>query len=228
MITEKEWERVCARAVPEREGKPVIGVDLGGNRSWSAAAAIWPNGRIESFALAPGVPSLAEQEREDQVAEGTYEELAKSGGLASDDGQHVPSIERLLSRIWAWEPSAIVCDSYRVQELHKAVKGRVHIIERAKGGGESTSNIQALRSLLLDTPAGVTFESRTLLAAAFEQTTLKIGNDGRTTVSKLDQRRSRDDAAAALLLACGEMARRPAPIELRAAAISKTGVVTWL
>ena len=72
LVTTAEWQRVCARPVPEIcEGKPVVGVDLGGNRSWSAAAAIWPNGRIEAWALAPGVPSLAEQERDDQVADGT-------------------------------------------------------------------------------------------------------------------------------------------------------------
>ena len=49
-----------------------------------------------------------------------------------------------------------------------------------------------------------------------------------TKVTKLDQRRSRDDAAAALLLAAGEQARRPAPVELRGAVISKSGEVTWL
>ena len=84
LITSAEWERVCGRPVPAVEGKPVIGVDLGGNRSWSAAAAVWPNGRIEAWALAPGVPSLADQEREDQVAEASYSELVRSGGLAVD------------------------------------------------------------------------------------------------------------------------------------------------
>ena len=228
LITTAEWERVCARPVPECEGAPIIGVDLGGSRSWSACSAIWPSGRIESFAIAPGVPSLAEQEKEDQVADGSYMELVKSGGLSVDEGRAVPSVERVLARIWSWEPSAIVCDSYRVAELHKAVQGRVRIIERAKGGGESTSNVQALRSLLLDTASGVTEASRALLAAAFAQTTLKIGDNGETKVGKLSQRRSRDDAAAALLLASGERVRRPAPVELRGAHISREGKVTWL
>ena len=46
-------------------------------------------------------------------------------------------------------------------------------------------------------------------------------------MSKVDRRRSRDDASAALLLAAGEQARRPAPAELRGAAISREGAVTW-
>ena len=226
LITTSEWKRIVARPVPACEGKPVIGIDLGGNRSWSAAAAIWPNGRIAAWALAPGTPSLADQERDDQVAPDSYLELVLSDGLAVDGVRAVPSVERLLSRIWAWEPAAIVCDSYRVAELHKAVQGRARVIERAHG--EATSNIQSLRSLLLDSASGIALESRALLAAAWAQTNLTVDNSGITKVAKRDQRRSRDDAAAALLLAAGELARRPAPVQLRGAFISSSGEVTWL
>ena len=228
LITSAEWERVCARPVPAAEGRPVVGVDLGGNRSWSACAAIFPTGRIEAWALAPGVPTLAEQEHADHVADGAYAELVKSGGLSLDAGRAVPSVERLLSRVWAWEPAALVSDPYRSPELHKAVSGRARVVERAKSGGEATSNIQSLRSLLLDSNAGVVAESRALLAAAWAQTNLVIDNAGLSRVTKLDARRSRDDAALALLLAAGERARRPAPVELRGARISKSGEVTWL
>ena len=228
LVSEEEWGRVVSRPAPPAEGRPVIGVDLGGTRSWSAAAAIFPSGRIESWAVAPGVPSLAEQERDDQVADGTYAALVLSGGLGVDEGQHVPDVERLLSRIWSWSPLCIVSDPYRSAELAQAVGGRVRIIERARSGGEATSNIMALRSMLLDTASGVTEASRDLLGAAFQQTNLVIDSSGLTKVVKLDQRRSRDDASAALLLAAGERARRPAPVELRGAVISREGVVTWL
>ena len=228
LISEGEWLRVCARSVPACEGKPIIGVDLGGNRSWSAAAALWPNGRIESFAVAPGIPSLAEQERQDQVPDSTYTDLVRSGGLTVDEGNHVPSIERLLSRVWPWEPLCIISDPYRSAELAQAVGGRVRILERARGGSETTSNVMAIRSMLLDTASGVTPASRDLLGAAFQQTNLVIDGSGLTKVVKLDQRRSRDDACAALLLAAGEKARRPAPVELRGAVVSKSGKITWL
>ena len=228
LVTAAEFARVCAREVPECEGQPVVGVDLGGTRSWSAAAALWPSGRIEAWAIAPGVPDLASQEREDQTPEGSYTELVRSGGLCVDEGRAVPDIGLLLSRIWPWEPLAIVCDSYRAPELHQVVGGRVLIIERARSGGESTSNVQSLRSLLLDTKAGVTESSRALLGAAFEQTNLIISNEGIAKVTKIDARRSRDDSAMALLLAAGEQARRPDPVQLRGAVISREGVVTWL
>ena len=228
LISEGEWGRVVSRPVPPAEGKPLIGLDLGGTRSWSAGCAVWPSGRIESWAIAPGVPSLSDQEKDDQVAEGTYSELVRSGGLAVDEGRAVPSIERLLARIWAWEPSSIVCDNYRAPELHEFVQGRVRIIERSRSGGDATGNIQALRSLLLDSEAGASISSRDLLGAAFSQTNLVISNEGLVKVTKLDARRSRDDACAALLLAAGEKARRPAPVQFKGAVISKSGAVTWL
>ena len=220
-------ESVCSTCTTLR-GKAVIGVDLGGSRSWSAACAVWPSGRIESWAIAPGVPSLAEQEREDQAAPSSYVELMRSGGLSVDVGRAVPGVETLLSRIWVWAPASVICDAYRSAELHQVIAGRVRIIERARASAESTSNVQALRALLLDTEAGVTKASRALLGAAFVETELTIGSDGSTKVRKRDRNRSRDDAAAALLLAAGELARRPAPVELRGALIKRDGSVVWL
>ena len=228
LITTAEWARVCARPVPACEGAPVVGVDLGGSRSWSAACAIWPSGRIEAWALAPGVPSLAEQERDDQVSEGAYTEMVRSGGLAVDEGRSVPDVDRVLSRIWDFEPQCIVSDPYRAPELNQVVAGRVRIIERARGGGESTSNVQALRSRLLDSDAGVSESSRGLLGAAFAQTALVIDGSGITKMVKSRAKRSRDDAAAAAVLAAGELARRPAPVALRGAFISREGAVEWI
>ena len=67
LLTVDDWERVVARETPERKGKPIVGVDLGGGRAWSAATALWPSGRLEALAVAPGLPSLDEQERKDRV-----------------------------------------------------------------------------------------------------------------------------------------------------------------
>ena len=75
LLSVSDWERVTAREVPEREGRPIVGVDLGGGRAWSAAVAVWGNGRVECRAVAPGIPSLDEQERRDRQPQGTYTKL---------------------------------------------------------------------------------------------------------------------------------------------------------
>ena len=73
LLTADDLERTLARAVPEREGRPVVGADMGRNRAWSAAAAVWPNGRVECVAVCPGVPSVADQEKRDHVSRGVYQ-----------------------------------------------------------------------------------------------------------------------------------------------------------
>ena len=56
LLTVQDWERIIAREVPERQGRPIVGVDLGGGRAWSAAVALYSNGRVECKAVAPGIP----------------------------------------------------------------------------------------------------------------------------------------------------------------------------
>ena len=57
-MTVQDWERIIAREVPERQGRPIVGVDLGGGRAWSAAVALYSNGRVECKAVAPGIPDV--------------------------------------------------------------------------------------------------------------------------------------------------------------------------
>lgn len=37
LVTTADWKRVEAREVPPRKGHPIVGLDLGSERSWSAA-----------------------------------------------------------------------------------------------------------------------------------------------------------------------------------------------
>ena len=62
-----EWSKcvVTADELPERTGSCVVGFDLGGSSSMTALAAIWPNGRCESWAAFPGNPTLQARARAD-------------------------------------------------------------------------------------------------------------------------------------------------------------------
>ena len=56
LLTLDDWDAIVARPVAPREGRPIVGVDLGGGRAWSAAVALWRSGRVEALAVAPGIP----------------------------------------------------------------------------------------------------------------------------------------------------------------------------
>ena len=86
LLTADDWDRVTARAVPERVGRPLVGIDLGGGRAWSTAVGMWETGRSEAIAVAPGLPSIAEQEKRDRVRTGTYRKLVRSGALGIAEG----------------------------------------------------------------------------------------------------------------------------------------------
>lgn len=60
LITVDEWlaAEVDPDDLPRREGPCILGVDLGGSRSMSAAALYWPDtGRLEAVGAFPGKPS---------------------------------------------------------------------------------------------------------------------------------------------------------------------------
>ena len=50
---------------------------------------MYPNGRTEALAVAPGIPSLSEQERRDRVPAGTYVRLYDMGQLEIAEGLRV-------------------------------------------------------------------------------------------------------------------------------------------
>ena len=85
---------------------------LARTRSWTAAVAIWETGRIEAMAIAPGIPTLEEQERRDTVPRGTYQKLYDQGLLNVAEGLRVPPPAALWQDIKdRWRvPAAMVCD----------------------------------------------------------------------------------------------------------------------
>ena len=114
-----DWQRVTEREVPPRAGKPVVAVDLGAGRAWSAAVAIWRNGRVEALALAPGIPSIEAQEKRDRVSSGTYESLVSAGLLHIAEGLRVQPPSMLADLITdTWGPAAgVVADRFRISDL---------------------------------------------------------------------------------------------------------------
>ena len=213
LLTVDDWQRVLAREVPAREGRPIVGVDLGAGRSWSAAVAIWRSGRVEALAVAPGIPSLETQEKRDRVPWGTYRRLAVSGALRVAEGLRVQPPAALMRAIRAaWgAPEVIFCDRFRLAELQDAAPG-VPIVPRVARWSEASEDIRATRKLALDGPLACAPGSRPLLTASLAVATVKTDDQGSVRLAKKGSNNTaRDDVVAALVLACGALSRAPKP-----------------
>ena len=210
LLNVDDWERMTARPVPECDGPPIVGVDLGGGRSWSAAVGLWRSGRVEALAVAPGLPSIEEQETRDRVPAGTYQELAESGALLVEDGKHVQSPATLWGAVVdAWgAPESVVCDRFRLGEL-RDVAGGVPVLPRVSRWSDAASDIRALRMMAADGPLAVPPSSRLLIAAALSASLVKNDDQGNVRLVKRDgtNNRARDDVAAALVLGAGALKR---------------------
>ena len=213
LLTVDDWERVTSRPVPEREGRPIVGVDLGAGRSWSAAVAVWRNGRTEAIAVAPGIPSLEAQEKRDRVPWGTYRRLALSGALTVATGLRVQPPAALVNAIrGAWgRPEVMFCDRFRLAELQDCVSG-VPLVPRVTRWSEASEDIRATRKYAADGPLACAPESRGLLTASLAAAMVKNDDQGSVRLVKRGTNNTgRDDVAAALTLACGALSRAPKP-----------------
>ena len=179
------------------KGLPIIGIDLGGSRAWSAALCVsigmdgW-NAR----ALAPGIPRLVDQEQRDMVARGNLlNRLADQGVLIQAEGLRIPPAKMLINLIastWG-RPACLILDRFRIAELRDAgVPCRV--VSRVTRWSESSYDIRALRSRAIDGPFAVAECSRELLYASLRVATVKNDDSGNFRLEKRGKNNTaRDD-----------------------------------
>ena len=217
LLTTDDWERMAARPVPDPAGRPIVGLDLGAGRAWSAAVAVWESGRVEAAAVAPGIPTLADQERRDRVPATTYTALEARGQLQIAAGLRVQppaALWRLVVARWG-VPAAVVCDRFRLPELADVVQGAAPLEARVSRWSEASHDIRALRRLAKDGPWTVDEDSRLLIAASLQAAVVKSDDQGSTRLVKSKNNTARDDVAAAMVLAAGayqRTTRRPANV----------------
>ena len=210
LLTVDDWVIAEGREVAPRADKPIVAVDLGGGRSWSAAVAVWQSGRIEAMAVAPGIPSLADQEKRDSVPSGMYQRLYDAGILDVAEGLRVQPPAQLWDAIvekWG-VPVRLLCDRFRLGELQDAVQGACIMEPRVTRWSEAAADIRALRKIFRDGPASIEATARPLLMASLHQAFVKSDDQGNTRLVKRGKdNQARDDVAAALCLAAGAFAR---------------------
>ena len=209
LVEADAWLRVEARDVPPRLGRPIVGLDLGGSRSWSAAWCLWPNGRSEVYALAPGIPGLGERERQDAMPVGLYRRLAADGVLLVDSGRRVARPEVLVDHLVGRgiAPAAIYCDRFLLGTLEDVVAGRWPVVPRVTRWSEATEDIAAFRRLVADGPLSIVPEGRPLARVALSEASVVSDDQGSVRLTKRRGSRSRDDVAVAGVLAAGAAVR---------------------
>ena len=211
LLTVEDWKRVLARPVPDADGAPMVGLDLGQNRAWSGAVSLWPNGRCEALAIAPGIPSLADQEKRDLVPAGTYRRLFDLGILHVVDGLRVPPVAAVVNLIrqrWG-RPRVLVTDFFRLADLKDNARG-IRIETRRTRWSESGFDIRSLRKIALDGPLAIGQPDAALVEASLAFAMVKNEEGNERLVKRGTNNTARDDVAAALILAAGARARRPA------------------
>ena len=209
LVTVEAWQRVEGREVPLREGRPIVGLDLGAERSWSAAWALWRNGRSECYALCPGIPDLSERERQDAMPQGLYRKLQRDGALLVDEGLRVSRPSVLIDYLLGVGiiPAVICCDRFILGTLQDVVAGRWPVNPRVTRWSEATEDISGFRKLVADGPLSIAKECRALAAVSLSQATVASDDQGSVRLQKRRHGRSRDDVAVAGVLAAGALVR---------------------
>ncbi len=215
LLTVQDWERVCARPVPERVGRPLVACDLGNGRAWSSAVCMYGNGRTEAVALTGGLPGIPEQERRDRVPAGVYQQLVDSGQLLVADGLRVPHPSTLVDEIirrWG-RPPMLLADRARLNELKDGCRG-IPIVPRVTQWFAASEDIRATRKLALDGPMSVEKSSRLLMIVSLTAAKVKSDTSGNIRLEKKDpfNNSGRDDVSSALALCSGAMVRHGAPV----------------
>lgn len=216
LVTTDEWlaAEVAPADLPERAGPCVLGVDLGGSRSMSAAAAYWPDtGRLEALATFPASPSLADRGASDAVGD-RYVQMESRGELSVMGDATVPPgpwLASLMKHLDGIPPDCIVGDRFRHAEFSEAMSAagltRVPFIWRGFGWKDGSEDIERFRRALFD--GDVKVAPSMLLRSAFADAITLVDPAGNHKLAKA-RSLGRIDAAAAAVLAVAQGARMKA------------------
>lgn len=216
LVTVDEWlsAEVAPDQLPPRQGACVLGIDLGGSRSMSAAAFYWPEtGRLEALGTFPAAPSLADRGAADGVSH-RYVEMQERGELSVMGEATVPTgqwLAQIVRHLDGAEVACIVGDRFRHAEFVEAMQAaglaRVPFIWRGFGWKDGSEDVERFRRALFD--GEVKVAPSLLLRFAFADAITLVDPAGNHKLAKA-RSLGRIDAAAATVLAVAQGARMKA------------------
>lgn len=171
LLTVDEWLACETADLPSREGQVVIGIDLGGSASMTAAAFFWAEtGRLECLGTFPSKPSLADRGASDGVG-GRYVEMQDRGELSTLGDMTVPVaswLMQVMAHVAGEAVAAITADRYKQAELGEAIDRagiRCPIIWRGQGFRDGGEDCERFRRAAYD--AKIKSSPSLLLRSAF-------------------------------------------------------------
>jgi len=224
LLTVDQWLAAEVETLPARQGHVVVGLDLGGSASMSAAAFYWPEtSRFEAYGTFPNDPGLGDRGLNDGVRD-RYVQMFERGELTTIGAKTVP-VAAWLGEVWrrieGESVSAVVADRFKQAEMTEAFNAAgimAPIVWRGMGWRDGGEDIERFRRAVFD---GKALAQETLLmrSAIAECTCLRDPANN----LKLAKARSlgRIDAASAAVLAIAEGARQ------KARPAAKTGRIMW-
>lgn len=210
LITLDEWLNCEVASLPPRSGGVVIGIDLGGSASMTAAAFYWPEtGRLECLGTFPSMPTLLDRGQSDGVA-GRYTEMQDRGELSVLGDKTVPVAPWLLevmAHVEGEQILAITMDRYKQAELGEAIDRaaiRAPLVWRGQGFRDGGEDAERFRRAAFD--GDVKAAPSLLLRSAFADTVCLRDPANNIKIAKA-RSTGRIDAAAASVLAVAQGAR---------------------
>ncbi|WP_375160348.1 terminase large subunit domain-containing protein [Bradyrhizobium sp. RDT46] len=200
----------------ERKGPVVVGIDLGGSASMSAASFYWPEtSRLECLGWFPSKPGLLDRGQSDGVGS-RYVEMNNRGELFTLGDQTVPVaawLSEVMRHIEGETIAAMVMDRYKQSELGEAIDRigiRSPLVWRGMGFKDGGEDIERFKRAVFD--GKVKSRPSLLLRSAFADAVCLRDPANNAKLAKA-RSTGRIDAAAATVVAVAEGARiagRPA------------------
>lgn len=216
LIEADAWQRCEVEDQPERAGPVVIGLDLGGSASMSAAAYFWPHtGRLEVLGWFPAEPSLAARGVTDGVGR-RYVEMATRGELRTMEGRTVPVgawLRDVLAHVAGEGVASVLADRFKTSELQDGLTDagyRGPVFWRGFGWRDGAEDIERYRRMAYD--GRIAAPRSLLLRSALADAVCLSDAAGNAKLAK-GRSAGRIDPAAASILAIAEghrMLSRPA------------------
>jgi phage terminase large subunit-like protein len=210
LLTIDEWLACEVEELPPRQGGVVIGIDLGGSASMSAAAFYWPEtARLEALGTFPSMPTLLDRGQVDGVA-GRYVEMHERGELTTLGDRTVPVASWLIevmTQVKGQDVIAITADRYKQAEIGEAIERagiRCPVIWRGQGFRDGGEDAERFRRACFE--GKVKSRPSLLLRSAFADTVCLRDPANNMKIAKA-RSMGRIDAAAASVLAVAEGAR---------------------